>query len=235
MNGISRRSFVGKAAAGFAVLAAPAAAVEGEEVYRTADWKMSSFEEMLKEPFEVKQMVDVTAIDDGNAFDHMVNSLNGLQFGFGIPAAKIKIVGALRAMATVMNYNDAIWEKYRVGEWLKINDPKTGKPATRNIFYASAAGNPPKYTSDDPNNDASMYQDTSIQALQGRGMQLLACHLAIQAQAGGIIERLKLKQPKEEIVQELQSNLLPGVMVMPSMVSAIDVLQSKGRFTYLRM
>ncbi len=235
MSGISRRSFVGKAAAGFAVLAAPATAMEGERVYGTADWKMASFEEMLKEPFEVKQMVDVTALDDGNAFDHMVNSLNGLQFGFGIPAAKIKMVGALRSMATVMNYNDVIWEKYRVGEWLKINDTKTGKPATRNIFYASAAGSPPKYSSDDPNHDASMYQDTSIQALQARGMQLLACHLAIQAQAGGIIEHLKLKQTREEIAQELQSNLLPGVMVMPSMVSAIGVLQSKGRFTYLRM
>lgn len=235
MNELSRRKFVGRAAAGMAALAVPAAAMKGERVYGTADWKMASFQQMLKEPFEVKQMYDVTEIDGGGAFDHMVNSLNGLQFGFGIPAEKIKIVGALRAMATVMNYNDVIWEKYKVGEWLKINDPKTGKPALRNVYYASAAGSPAKYASTDPNNDASMYQDSSIQALQGRGMQLLACHLAIQAQAGGLMEKWKLKQTREEVVQELQGNLLPGVMVMPSMVSAIDVLQSRGKFTYLRM
>lgn len=235
MRELSRRVFVGRAAAGIAALGVSAGAVEGERVYGTADWKMASFQQMLKEPFEVKQMYDVTAIDDGGAFDHMVNSLNGLQFGFGIPAASIKIVGALRSMATVMNYNDVIWEKYGVGEWLKINDPKTGKPATRNIYYASAAGNPPKYASTDPNEDASMYQDSSIQALQARGMQLLACHLAIQAQAGGLMEKWKLKQTREEVVHELQGNLLPGVMVMPSMVAAIDVLQNKGRFTYLRM
>ena len=235
MGELSRRLFVGRAAAGIAALGASAGAVEGERVYGTSDWKMASFQQMLKEPFEVKQMYDVTAIEDGNAFAHMVNSLNGLQFGFGIPAAKIKMVGALRSMATVMNYNDRIWETYRVGEWLKIDDPKTGKPAVRNIYYASAAGSPAKYASDDPSNDASMYQDSSIQALQGRGMQLLACHLAIQAQAGSIIEKWKLKQAREEMVRELQENLLPGVMVMPSMVAAIDVLQNRGRFTYLRM
>lgn len=235
MNEISRRSFVGQAAAGLALLGAPAATAGAERVYGTMDWKMSSFQQLLKEPFEVKQMYDVTAIDGGNGFDHMVNSLNGLQFGFGIPAAGIKIVGALRSMATVMNYNDVVWEKYRVGEWLKINDPKTGKPATRNIFYASAAGNPPKYSSTDPNNDASMYQDSSIQALQARGMQLLACHLAIQAQAGTLVQEMKLKQTQEEVVQDLQSHLLPSVLVMPSMVAAIDVLQSKGRFSYIRM
>lgn len=235
MNGMSRRSFVGRAAAGIAVLAAPAAAVEGEKVYGTADWKMASFEEMLKEPFEAKQMYDVTEIDEGSAFDHMVNSLNGLQFGFGVPAAKIKVVGALRSMATVMNFDDEMWEKYRVGEMVKVNDPKTGKAATRNLYYASAAGQPPKYASEDPNNEASMYRDTSIQALQARGMQLLACHMAIEALAGRMMKKLNLKETKEELVQELQSHLLPGVMVVPSMVSAIDVLQRRGRFTYLKV
>lgn len=235
MNELSRRKFVGRAAAGMAVWAAPAAAMKGERVYGTADWKMASFQQMLKEPFEVKQMYDVTAIDDGGAFDHMVNSLNGLQFGFGVPAASIKLVGAVRSMATVMNFDDAMWEKYRIGEMVKVNDPKTGKPATRNIFYASAAGNPAKYSSEDPNNEASMYQDTSIQALQARGMQLLACHMAVEAMAGRLIKKLSLKVAKEDMVQELQSHLLPGVMVMPSMVAAIDVLQSRGKFTYLRM
>ena len=235
MSELSRRKFVGRAAAGMAALAAPAAAMKGERVYGTADWKMASFQQMLKEPFEVKQMYDVTEIDGGGAFDHMVNSLNGLQFGFGIPGEKIKIVGALRAMATVMNFNDGMWEKYRIGELVKVNDPKSEKPATRNIFYASAAGSPPKYASTDRSDDRSMYQDSSIQALQARGVQLLACHLAMEAYAGRLMEKWKLKQTREEVVQELQENLLPGVMVMPSMVAAIDVMQSRGKFTYLRM
>jgi intracellular sulfur oxidation DsrE/DsrF family protein len=158
-----------------------------------------------------------------------------LHFGFGIPTNKIKIVGALRAQATILNFNDSMWEKYQIGELSKVKDPKTGLPATRNIYYASAAGNPPKYTSEDPNDDASAEQDTSLQALQARGVQLLACHMATQGYAGRIVKALKLQQTQEEVVQDLQSHLLPGVLVVPAMVAAIAMLQAKGHFTYIRM
>lgn len=235
MKPISRRSFVGHAAAGFAVLATPGITADAKPLFNPSDWHMASFEQLLTQPFEVKQAYDVTAIDEGNAFDHMVNSLNGLHFGFGIPAAEIKIVGALRSKATILNYGDSMWEKYHIGELAKINDPKTGKPATRNIYYASAAGDPPKYTSEDPNNDASAEQDASLQALQARGVQLLACHMAMQRYAGYIVKTLKLQQTQEEVVQDLQSHLLPGVLVVPAMVAAIAMLQTKGHFTYIRM
>ncbi len=227
---------MGHAAAGIAAMAAPAlAAKETDPVYKTGDWKMASFQQLLKKDYEVKQLYDTTAVDDGNVFDHMVNSLNGLQFGFGIPAERIKLVGAFRALATVLNYDDAMWEKYRIGETQKVNDPKTGKPATRNIFAASKYGNPPRYPSTDPNSDDSAFQDASIQALQARGVQFLACHMAIYYHAHRMVKQLKLQQTADEVRQDLAAHLLPGVLVVPSMVSAIAMLQSKGQFTYLRM
>ncbi len=232
---MSRRLFVGQAAAGFAALATPGISAEAELLYRTSDWQMGLFQQLLKQKFEVKQLYDVTEIDDGNAFEHMVNSLNGLRFGFGIPAEKVKIVGAFRAKATMLNYSDALWEKYRLGELARIDDPRTGKPAKRNIYYASAAGNPPKYASQDPNDSGSAFQDASIQALQARGVQLLACHIAIYAHSGSLVEKLKLKQTQQEVAQDLSSHLIPGVHIVPSMVSAIAMLQSKGQFSYIRM
>lgn len=233
MKSISRRSFVGSAAAGLAVLASPAATAEAELLYKPSDWQMGTFDQLIKQHYEAKQLYDITDIDDGNAFDHMVNSLNGLHFGFGFPSDKIKLIGALRSKATFMNFSDYLWEKYHIGELNKINDPKTGKPATRNLYYASASGNPPHYTSQDPNNKSSAEQDSSIQALQSRGVQLLACHMAIEYQSGYMAKKLNLKQ--EDIVQDVQNHLLPGVIIVPSMVSAIAVLENKGHYGYLRM
>lgn len=233
MKSISRRLFVGNAAAGLAAFASPAVTAEAELLYKPSDWQMGPFDQLLKHRYDAKQIYDITAVDEGNAFDHMINSFNGLQFGFGIAAEKIKIIGALRSFATVMNYSDSLWEKYPIGELMKINDPKTGKPLTRNIFYPSSFGNPPKYTSKDPNNSGSAEQDASIQALQARGMQLLACHMALHGQSIFISKKLNLNQ--EEVFQDLQSHLLPGVIIVPSMVSAIAVLENKGHYGYLRM
>lgn len=227
---------MGHAAVGIAAMAAPAlSASETEAIYKPGDWKMASFQQLLEKPYDVKQLYDTTAVDDGNVFDHMVNSLNGLQFGFGIPADRIKLVGAFRARATVLNYDDAAWEKYHIGELDKVNDPKTGKPATRNIFAASAHGNPPHYPSTDPNSDDSAFQDASMQALRARGVQFLACHMAMYYHAQSIVKELKLQQTANEVRQDLAAHLLPGVLVVPSMVSAIPILQSKGQFTYIRM
>jgi intracellular sulfur oxidation DsrE/DsrF family protein len=234
MNNISRRSFVSAAAAGMASLAGPSV-VQAERIYHTRDWQMPQFSALLKAKYEIKQMFDITAIDEGSAFDHMTNSLNGLHFGFGLPYEKIKIVAAIRSKATVMNFNDAMWEKYKIGEMSKTDDPKTKKPAVRNPFYASDYGSPAKYPSTDPNDEKSFEEDGSIQALQQRGVQLLACHMAIGAMAGATISRLKLTVSKDELVDELQKNLVPGVIVVPSMVSAIPMLQTKGQFSYLRM
>jgi intracellular sulfur oxidation DsrE/DsrF family protein len=232
---ISRRSFVGCAAAGFAALAAPGISAEAKLLFKSSDWQMASFQLLMKQKFEVKQLYDISAIDDGSAFEHMVNSLNGLQFGFDLPAAQIRLVGAFRGFGTMLTLNDYAWEKYRIGELYKVDDPKTGKPATRNLYYPSPAGNPPKYASDDPDNEASAFQDASIQALQARGVQLLACHLALEGHAGRIVRKLKLQQTQQEVAQDLAAHLLPGVLIVPSMVAAIAMLQSKGQFSYLRV
>ena len=227
---------MGGAAAGVAALAAPTlAAGEGSLLYKPGDWRMASFQQLLHRSFDTKQIFDAAAIDGGSALAHMVNSLNGLQFGFGVPAAKIKIVGAFRGSASMLNFDDYLWEKYRIGERVKVQDDKTGKPATRNIFAVSDAGDPPKYASSDPNNEHSVFQDESIPALRARGVQFLACHIALYYIAKDTVKKQKLQQTPEEVLQDFTAHLLPGVLVVPSMVSAIAMLQSKGNFSYLRV
>ena len=101
------------------------------------------------------------------------NSLNGLRFGAGVPADQIQIVCALNGPANMLNYSDYVWQKYRIGEWVKENDPKTGEPAVRNFYYPSKAGPSLKYTSDDPSSPDSAYQDISVQGLAGARREIL--------------------------------------------------------------
>jgi len=49
------------------------------------EWKVSEFNQLAKNPAQVKQVFDVTQIAEGGFLNNMKNSWNGLHFGFGIP------------------------------------------------------------------------------------------------------------------------------------------------------
>jgi intracellular sulfur oxidation DsrE/DsrF family protein len=226
---ISRRSFVGQAIVGATALGAVAKHTDAQLVYKSSDWKLAEFNRLVKNPSRVKQVFDEIQIGDGRFLNNIRNSLNGLQFGFDIPAGSIKIIAALHGPANMLNFDDYVWKKYGVGEWLKITDPKTGQPAVRNVFYPRRATS----TSKDPNDENSSFQDSSIQELQARGVQFLCCHTATEEQARALIKRNTLTQQPEEIVKDLLSHLQPGVLVVAAMVSAIALLQSEGRCSYV--
>ncbi len=235
MNRISRRSFASSAATGLAALAAMGTvnSAEGQLVYTKSEWKVSEFNQLAKNPAQVKQVFDVTQIAEGGFLNNMKNSLNGLHFGFGIPNDQIKIVAALHGPANVLNYDDFIWNKYKLGGWLNINDLSTNQPALKNPYYASKAGAAPHYRTEDPDSGDSIYQDTSIQALQHRGVKLLSCHTALEEQVRGLIAHRNLTQQPEEIVKEMLAHTLPDVLVVASMVAAIALLQTDGHYSYI--
>ncbi|MHB8302448.1 MAG: hypothetical protein ACYDC6_06360 [Acidobacteriaceae bacterium] len=232
---MSRRSFVGSAAGITALSAvgsmAPAAA--GQLVYTTSDWKVSEFDKVVRDPARIKQVYDVIPIGDGKFLNNIKNSLNGLHFGFGIAVDQIKIVAALHGPTNMLNFDDFIWNKYKLGAWLKVKDPATGQPAVKNPFYASKAGPTLHYASSDPDSRDSIYQATSIQALQHRGVKFLSCHTATEEQVRALIAHDHLTQPPEQIVKEMLAHALPGVLVVASMVAAIALLQAEGHYTYI--
>jgi hypothetical protein len=106
MNRISRRSFASSAAIVLAVLAAMGTvnSAEGQLVYTKSDWKVSEFNQLAKNPAQVKQVFDVTQIAEGGFLNNIKNSLNIAHFGFGIPNEQIKIVAALHGPANMLNY-----------------------------------------------------------------------------------------------------------------------------------
>src|ERR1700760_3069838 len=203
---MNRRSFVTTAAtsvAALATLATTGTEAEAQLVYTKADWQLSEFNRLARNLARVKQVFDIIPIAEGRFLNNIKNSLNGLHFGFGIPDEQIKVVAALHGTANMLNYDDVIWSKYQIGAWLKVTDPSTGQPAVKNPYYASKAGPALRYSTEDPDSRDSLYQDTSIQALQHRGVKMLSCHTALEEQVRALIAHSRLTQRPEEIVTEM--------------------------------
>jgi intracellular sulfur oxidation DsrE/DsrF family protein len=230
---MSRRGFVGQAAVGLAALAAMGGeSAEGQLVYKRSDWNVKEFDELLRVPARAKQVYDVVAIGEGKFLNNIKNSFNGLQFGFGIAPQQIRILAGLHGPANLLNYDDYVWRKYRIGEWLKVTDPQTGEPAVRNPFHARKAN---KNASQNPDQEDGVYQDTSVQALQARGVKFLSCHTALEEQARALVKQFKLSQAPEEVVKDMMAHANSGVLIVASMVASLVLLQSEGHYTYIKV
>lgn len=233
MNSISRRKFVSAAAAtSLVAISAASTPIHAQLVDKTDDWNVSDFHHLVQSPAHIKQVYDVSSIGDGKFLNNIKNSLNGLHFGFGYAMHDIQVIAALHGAANMMNYDDYVWEKYHIGEWLNVEDPKTGKPAVRNIFYSSEM---PHFASQDTESEQSIYQSARIEVLQSRGARFLSCHTASEEQSRKLIKHLNLSQKPDEIVRDWQAHTIPGVLVVASMVAAIAVLQCEGNYSYINV
>ena len=232
MNHLTRRSFMSGAAA-LGLAAGVGSAADGQLVWKTTDWKLSGFHALVNNPARVKQVYDIVQINNGHFLNNVKNSLNGLEFGFGVPRDQIKIAVAMHGPANMLNYDDYIWNKYQVGAWLKITDPQTGKPAVRNIFVNSAKSPDKGFSSTNPDSEDSMYQDTSMHTLRFRGVQFMSCHTASEEQARALVRMRNLKQSPEVIVRDMLAHTIEGTLVVAAMVAAIALLQTDGHYTYI--
>jgi intracellular sulfur oxidation DsrE/DsrF family protein len=238
MNPINRRSFFGTAAAGIAAIGLAGQSTpmaQAQLVYAKKDWKIEEFDRLAKSPARVKQVYDIVGVGEGKFLNNVKNSLNGFEIGWGIPKGEVKVAVGMHGPANMLNYDDTIWSKYGIGAWLKVMDPETGKPAARNPYYASKGGANPKYSSQDPNSEDSLYQDTSMQALQSRGVVFMSCHTADEEQARAIVKHNNLSMKPEALVEEMLAHTVPGVLVVAAMVAAIALLQSEGHYSYIKV
>ncbi len=228
---LTRRTLISGISTGIAALGSLGLSInpaDAQLIDQHSDWKYAEFNSLLKVASRAKQVYDVRLIADGKFLNNIKNSLNGFHFGFNIPIDQIKLIAAMHGPSNMLNFDDAMWEKYHLGEWLKIDDPKTGKPAIRNIYFSKRP-----VTSKDPQSRASIFQDTSIESLQDRGVKFLSCHTATEEQVHALVEQFSLKTPAEEIVRDLETHTLPGVLIVPAMVATISLLQSEGHYTYI--
>jgi intracellular sulfur oxidation DsrE/DsrF family protein len=133
----------------------------------------------------------------------------------GTPSKDNSVVVVLRHSAIGYAFEDRLWEKYKLGELFKANDPATSKPAVRNPFWKPAKG-------------AFKFPgigevQIGINELQESGVMFCVCNAAMTVYSGALAEAMKLKQ--EDIFNDFKAGLLPDIQIVPSGVWALGRAQ----------
>jgi len=229
---MKRASFIASsaslAALGSTAQAAPTVPGGTHFVERKADFDEAAFAELVGRPADVRVAIEAVSWHPA-VFANIRNALNGLQFGFGYAPDRIAIVFAPHGPSSAFTYADSLWTKYKLGDFFKLKDDK-GNALTANTFVS-----PPKSfaTTDDPDDPAGFYQDTSIETLQKRGVVFLTCHTAVEEQARGLVKAgYAPGASPTEVANDILTHLIPGTHVVPSMMSTIIVLQQRFHYGY---
>jgi len=115
---------------------------------------------------------------------------------------------------TFHGLGDTAWAKYRLGEFLEINDLATGQPATSNPWRAA------------PVILGMTLPPASIESLQKRGATFILCNNALQIFAGMLAAKRGLDATV--VYEDLKANILPGVELVPAMVIAVEQAARAG-------
>lgn len=115
---------------------------------------------------------------------------------------------------TFYGLNDAVWTKYRLGEFLETNDATTAKPAVANPWRVA------------PVALGLTLPQASIESMQKRGATFIICNNALTLFSGMVAQARNL--PAEAVYSDMKANILPGVTLVPGMVVAIEKAQGRG-------
>ena len=196
-------------------------------VERKADFDEAAFVQLVNKPADVRTVIEAVSWHPP-VFANIKNALNGLQVGFGYPQDRIAIVFAPHGASSAFTYSDYVWSKYKIGDFFKLKDDK-GDAIASNTFLAAKAS-----ASTDPDDPAGLYQDTSIETLQKRGVVFLTCHTAVEEQARGLVKagNAPAGMSPSQVAEDILTHLIPGTHVVPSMMGTIMVLQQRFHYGY---
>ena len=213
-----RRQFIGTlAAAGIGASVTPlaASATDISETLPvqqpTEKWDLTWLDKLNGKHKQVFDMGPLTG--EFSPFLPIRNWYNAHRDVFGLDGSQISAIAGVHGSSFPANAIDAMWAKYPIGELWKINDPKTGKPATRNLFA-------------DPSPTSSGY-DFSVPVLQKRGLTVWQCNNALLGVSAKIAAAAKAQA--SDVYKELRGGgLLAGVIVVPAHVMLIGLSQDHG-------
>jgi hypothetical protein len=164
---------------------------------------------------------------------HILNYLNTYSTAYKTAPGQVGAVGTFYGMggqsSIPLAFNDAMWAKYQLGDYTGLKDA-SGKAYTRNVLN--------KPTADDLHLLMQALQTPTIPALAGampalgiESLQKMGTTFLLCANAfGGWCAELEArgKGKADELQKELTANMLPGVILVPAMVIAIEAAQTAG-------
>lgn len=159
---------------------------------------------------------DIQEIKESSTLSKAAMVMDDYKAARGYGDDRLTTVVVMRHLAVPMVFNDAMWDKYEIGNALKVNDPTTGAPARRNPFVMV-----------NPSDEHKLIEpNESLSVLHGRGAILLGCNRALMARASAYAKKTGV--PVADVQKELKANLVPGVILQPSGVYAVVRAQNAG-------
>jgi hypothetical protein len=161
-----------------------------------------------------KQFFDSPAPAGGIGLVHIMNYYDTYNKAFNVKDADIDAVLTFYGGTTFFGVNDAMWAKYKLGEFINENDPTTGKPAVANPWRT------------EPVILGMTIPAASVESLYKRGATFILCNNALTIFSNLLAQKRGL-DPKV-VYQDLKANILPEVQLVPGMVVAVEQAARAG-------
>jgi intracellular sulfur oxidation DsrE/DsrF family protein len=136
----------------------------------------------------------------------------------GAQEKDLGVVVVLRHDGIPYAMESKLWEKYKFGDFFKINDPSTQKPSVRNMFWQPKAG--------DFTVPGVGPVEIGINQLQDHGVMFCVCNMALTVLSAVVAQSMKMDATA--VYNEWKAALLPGVQIVPSGVWAVGRAQEHG-------
>ncbi len=128
------------------------------------------------------------------------------------------VVVVLRHETIPYAMQSSLWEKYKFGESFKIDDPKTQKPSTRNMFWQPAPG--------DYKVPGVGEVEIGIDQLQNHGVMFCVCNMALTVMSAVAAQNMSMDA--KAVYNDWKAGVLPGIQIVPSGVWAVGRGQEHG-------
>lgn len=207
-----RREFMRSVGVGAAALAATAAGVraDAQPVQPVANSTFRAEPWLARLTGKHRQFFDAISPNDGWALVFAKNFIDMNMQAYEMKQSEVTAVLGLRHFAIPLALNDAMWSKYKLGAFFKVNDKSTNAPAVRNVFSHVKQGDMP-------------FAGAALDELIARGMIVTACEVALTVLSGMTAGVAGL--PTADAKREWMSNLIPGVVTVPAGVLAVNRAQ----------
>ena len=206
-----RRRFVGRAAAALAALAGFSGIAKAEAL--STGLADDSAHDAWMRQLKGKHRQFFHALDlNDRAMLMATNYLDAYEHDFAAKPGEANAVIGVHAAALAIGFTDAAWAKYGFGKSGNVTDPTTKEPAVRNIFATGG--------------------DLTVDAVQKRGVLVLMCNTALRIRSRAIAK--ERGETYEVVYKDLSESRLPGTILVPALVVAINRAEEKG-IGYLRV
>jgi intracellular sulfur oxidation DsrE/DsrF family protein len=196
-----------------------------------ASWEPTAenLDSWLDKPGTRHRMVfdSLTGQGGADALDFANNFIHVNESAYGLKPEQLGVVFILRHMSTPYGYNQAVWANYGMGfaDMMGLMGFAAKAAATTNPLLAAAPMLKP------PPKGMEWVNQNSLPDLAGKGVRFAVCGLATKAIAGMIAGKTG---NADAIEAEFKANLVPGALIVPAGISALNRAQEHGySFAYI--